>query len=415
MFLLEENKSGCKKLRQKDNRMNSESTSPPQSTGNEAVSPASKKSKKYPGSVKPRSRIKLALSRLLLVILSTGFCLLFISIAGEIWVRSRELPSDTGSIYVIRDGQLPRAILRPGAAEISTGVPVRINSLGFRGREYTREKPAGTTRILILGDSFAFGAGAPVDVIFPTRLETRLNSEQLFGLVEILNLGVSDYNTDDELAWLQEFGLGLTPDLVILVYVMNDIEIKQEYLPRSAEEPSRLVDERSGEVRQYRDPLYWLVNRLRRDSHFLAYLAPRMAALGRKLGLNLPSTGSFYGTAFANDVEGWKRSKAAIEQMRDLGLEHHFQFALVLFPLMTNFTDAYPAKKTHEVIAEYTRAQDIPFLDLLPNYMGINAASLWVSPTDGHPNAEGHRIAAEAIYEFLIKTPQLLQPPKEEG
>jgi len=38
-----------------------------------------------------------------------------------------------------------------------------------------------------------------------------------------------------------------------------------------------------------------------------------------------------------------------------------------------------------------------------------------VSPTDGHPNAEGHRIAAEAIYEFLIKTPQLLQPPKEES
>jgi len=342
-------------------------------------------------------------------------CLLFIFIAGEIWVRGRELAPDTGSIYIIRDTELPRVILRPGADEVSTGVPVHINSLGFRGREYAREKPPGTKRIVILGDSFAFGAGAPADVIFPTRLETLLNSEKPFGPVEVLNLGVSDYNTDDELAWLKEFGLGLKPDLVILVYVMNDIEIKPEYLPHSPEQPSRPIDEHSGEVRQYRDPLYWLVNRLRRDSHFLAYLAPRVAALGRTLGLNLPSTGSFYGAAFANDVEGWRRSKAAIEQMRDLGLEHHFQFALVLFPLMTNLTDSYPAKKTHEVIAEYARAQNIPFLDLLPSYLGINAASLWVSPTDGHPNAEGHRIAAEAIYEFLIKTPQLLQPPKEES
>jgi len=259
-----------------------------------------------------------------------------------------------------------------------------------------------------LGDSFAFGVGVPEEAIFPTRIEERVNQNNPSQPVEVINLGVLDYNTDDSLACLKESGLELTPDLALLFYVMNDIEIKGEFLPKSKEQTGAKDKKESGEDRQYRDPLYNRVAERNNRSHFLRYLAPRIASLGRRLGLEFPSSGHFYGTAYMENVEGWRRSKTVLKQIRDLGKEHHFRFAIVLFPLLTNLTESYPANETHRVIGEFARREGIPFLDLLPAYMGKKATSLWVSPTNGHPNAEGHRIAAEAVCAFLLNNPQLL-------
>ncbi|RJP31054.1 MAG: SGNH/GDSL hydrolase family protein [Candidatus Omnitrophota bacterium] len=353
---------------------------------------------------KKRSRFLNFVLNSLLLVISCAVTLVVVFIVGELWIRSNELPADTGSIYSLRDDKLPRAVLKSGAHFMATGADVRINSLGFRGREYTWEKPPGARRIVALGDSFTFGAGAEEDVIFTTRLERELNAEGKEPLFEVLNLGVVDYNTDDELALLKELGVSLAPDLVLLFYVMNDIEIKSEYLSQTNHTQAvdrGLIDE-GGVDRQYRDPLYWIVHGLRQHSHFLAYLAPRLAALGRNLGMNIPSSGTFYSTAYADDVEGWQRSKTALKEIRDLGKQHHFHFALVLFPLMTNLTDSYPCKRSHEVIAAFAEQESIPFLDLLPYYLGKKATALWVSPTDGHPNAEGHRIAADAVLYFMM-------------
>ena len=47
---------------------------------------------------------------------------------------------------------------------------------------------------------------------------------------------------------------------------------------------------------------------------------------------------------------------------------------------------------------------DIPALDLFPVYQGMSPDRLQVIPLiDGHPNEIGHRIAAEALFEFLIR------------
>ncbi len=356
------------------------------------------------------SKIKNWFVNISLIAASTFFAAAVFVGVGEVWIRSQELPEDTGSIYEIREEALPRAVLKPGVEEIAHGSKVRVNSLGFRGKDYSLEKPKNTKRIVLLGDSFAFGAGAAEEVILPTQLENMLDQKYADTHIQVLNLGVSDYNTDDQLALFQEKGIALEPDLVVLLYVMNDIEIKSEYLDDSKnnkKQPSESKKQSNGNTRQYRNPLYGIVNTLRSQSHFLAYLAPRVASLGRTLGFDLPSSGSFYSEAFANDVEGWKRSKNALREIHSICKKNEIRFALVLFPLMTNFNDSYPAKKSHEIIQEFAQNENIPFLDLLPHYMGKNARTLWVSPTDGHPNEEGHRIAAEAFTRFLQENSEL--------
>jgi hypothetical protein len=64
--------------------------------------------------------------------------------------------------------------LKPRAEGISnrTGYEItyRINSKGLRDDETTYEKPEGTFRIVLLGDSRTFGYGVPIEKHFSTLL-----------------------------------------------------------------------------------------------------------------------------------------------------------------------------------------------------------------------------------------------------
>lgn len=102
------------------------------------------------------------------------------------------------------------------------GVPVRINSLGFRAtREYDLRKSPSTFRILVLGDSVTFGHGALHD--YPSLLEGMLKQWQPETDWQVWNLAVPGYNTSQELAQLRELGPAYQPDLVIVGFYINDI------------------------------------------------------------------------------------------------------------------------------------------------------------------------------------------------
>ena len=104
-------------------------------------------------------------------------------------------------------GVLSRAIRRafsawrPSYDGWFAGVPVRINNLGFRDpREYPLEKPPGTFRILVLGDSVTFGHGSLYETTYPYLLEQRLKQWRPSVNWQVWNLGVPGYNTRQELA-----------------------------------------------------------------------------------------------------------------------------------------------------------------------------------------------------------------------
>jgi hypothetical protein len=55
------------------------------------------------------------------------------------------------------------------------------------------------------------------------------------------------------------------------------------------------------------------------------------------------------------------------------------------------------------------REAGIPTVDLLDIWEGRNVDSLRVGSWDNHPNAEGHRVIADALYEALTAQPVLLE------
>ncbi len=77
---------------------------------------------------------------------------------------------------------------------------------------------------------------------------------------------------------------------------------------------------------------------------------------------------------------------------------------VVVFPVLQDLDGAYPFEDIHKKIAAFCRDAGIEHVDLLDTYTGRDAASLWVHPTDQHPNEKAHRLAAERIAQHLDAT-----------
>lgn len=92
-----------------------------------------------------------------------------------------------------------------------------VNSLGLRGPELGAKRGR---RVLVLGDSFVFGAGVAVDQALPAQLAQRVSEGSP---TEFVNAGTPGYGTARELAWLESYGAPLAPDeLLLCVFLGND-------------------------------------------------------------------------------------------------------------------------------------------------------------------------------------------------
>jgi len=114
----------------------------------------------------------------------------------------------------------PHAVYRHESADVS--VWFRINSKGLRAdREYPYEKPAGTQRIVCLGDSFTAGYEVELEDCFTRVLERELTAQGR--AVEVLDAGVSGFGTAEECLYLERELIRYQPDVVVVSFYGNDL------------------------------------------------------------------------------------------------------------------------------------------------------------------------------------------------
>lgn len=143
---------------------------------------------------------------------------------------------------LIRSSEVPGLIfeLKPDLEALFKGEQIRINSHGYRDVERSLEKPAGTWRIAVLGDSVAFGWGVSQEQVFTRVMEERLNQRPDGRTYEVLNFGVPAYNTAQEVIDFAARGLAYDPDVVLLIVVNNDFEISN-FVDATTEEDQGLA------------------------------------------------------------------------------------------------------------------------------------------------------------------------------
>lgn len=337
-------------------------------------------------------------------------------VAAEVAVRVFVPRLETRGVYS-RPTDAPYGYeLVPGAEAIVSSRPVRINAHGFRDRERTVEKPAGTRRIVLLGDSHAFGEGVRDDEIASRVLEESLRAALPETPVEVLNLGVFGFNTTQEVHLLEHRGLAYDPDLVIVLYTLSDVMSSLTTVPpfHRLAEPGRAVDG-SGvppaalarDAGRVDEEVSAHERRFGRLGRFRSLV--RRSALARLVFYRLSTLsamralGGSWETLYRPDSPGWLEARAALRHAAALRRRHGFELLVAIHPELVRLDD-YPHAAAHRTIRVFCEREGIPVLDLYPAYATHEATELWIHPEDRHPNARGHRIIAEALAEYLLSS-----------
>jgi hypothetical protein len=253
----------------------------------------------------------------------------------------------------------------------------KLNSLGCRDVEWTREKPEGVRRIALVGDSFTYGWGIErVEDRFSDRVQVRFD-ETAPGTVEVLNVAKPGWGTGDQLQPIRDMVERFGVDEVVLCYVPNDIEA---LLPRSADfDPT-----------QPPDPPW-----LNPDSSYLfthLYQTVWLPRVETVRGYH-----DWLAEGLANpDLRRQHQGQlgAIISYCRDRGVA----LRVVLLPFIRTGGTKYRASEIHTDLAGFFKANGVPVLDLLPVVAGHESDKLIVNRRDPHPNEFAHRLFGDALW-----------------
>ena len=95
------------------------------------------------------------------------------------------------------------------------------NRFGFNDHDYPLQKTPGIYRILVVGDSFGWVGGREGN--YTAMLERQLDNHYGYHRIDIINTGYPMTQTAEQLVMLKKYGLQYHPDLVILgFFVGND-------------------------------------------------------------------------------------------------------------------------------------------------------------------------------------------------
>ncbi|HWQ03277.1 MAG TPA: SGNH/GDSL hydrolase family protein [Candidatus Nitrosotenuis sp.] len=135
-----------------------------------------------------------------------------LTVEGRGWLRFDRM-------MMVKDHEFLGERYRPNARVNSPIGPITTNSFRMVDKEYSLEKPAGTRRIVLLGDSITRGLGVPQELRCESLLEDWLNelsAQHGGGKVEILNQSVIAYRLSKFLYLAQEAAPAFSPDVYIV-------------------------------------------------------------------------------------------------------------------------------------------------------------------------------------------------------
>ncbi len=242
-------------------------------------------------------------------------------------------------------------------------------------------------RVVVVGDSFAWGDGVYAEDAFPFRLERRLQQLSRGTRFEVVNFSRPGWGTVQESKSLERWIDRLQPDLLLLAFVLNDPEPlrRDQRLELLAPAERRAPEAGLSSWLLERSKLYGLVwNRLenRRQHRALS---------------------DYYRSLFSG--EHWEACLQALRRIGRMSRERGVPLVVVVFPVFDGPMDEdYAYADEHLRIRTEAEALGLPVLDLLESYRGIEGRRLAVTPsTDPHPNELAHRVAADGILEYLVR------------
>jgi len=311
---------------------------------------------------------------------------------------------------------------------------VTTNSESLHDTEHSFEKKAGVYRILCLGDSYVEAFQVPLEKAFFKQLEKELNMDprKPFGgkKIEMIAIGHSGYGAIQEAAELSRLGLKYSPDLVLVfLTTQNDFKddlfrlfpIKDPQAPDTSGIYAKLL----------------LYDRLQvfKRSFLNRWLAFKIVQWSEKKEIDRQNR-----EAFAMDMAIYEKPGAGLfdesrqvwqnavqltlnthKKMSDDAASHQARYASILIDNPSGYqmeggTSPFVSHPEFKGKLDFTipatKAKDffgrsgVPCLDLSDGfgefYRNTHKPTHFVH--DGHWNEQGHRLVAELLEDYLVRT-----------
>lgn len=217
---------------------------------------------------------------------------------------------------------------RPGAVVEVDGFHFRVSPERTRGPTVPVPKPPGEKRLLCIGDSYAFGLWCDEEETLAARLAALANeTEHGSGVTwRGITLGTPGYHLGQTARALEQEGLALEPDLVVLYFNTNDIEQTGFY-----------YDDGLGLLRRDYLPLpVGLKRALWRWSHLYGWIAARHARMVESGSEGGPPPYLEPRVPWAHvRVDNWDYAVAALARIANLCRAREVPLFVVNQPLMT--------------------------------------------------------------------------------
>ncbi|MDY7004976.1 MAG: SGNH/GDSL hydrolase family protein [Cyanobacteriota bacterium] len=301
---------------------------------------------------------------------------LILGLLGILEIGLRVVVGLGNPLTYIADSQIGY-LLAPNQNVSRFGNRIKINQYSMRSKPIEESKENTKFRIFIVGDSVANGnwwtdQNDTVSAIIENNLSKNFGKDKI---VEVLNASANSWGPRNELAYLEKFGL-FNSQIVILLINTDDLFAKA---------PSSLV---VGVDRNYPDKkppsaIAELINRY----FFKAPKVPEIKEEGDRVGFNL----------------------VAIKKIYELANQNNTKFILAMTPLLREVGEPGPRDyeiKTRKRLEEFTQAENILYLDLLPIFKSVSAPdSLYRDHI--HLSPEGNLLISEIISKSIIEQNQL--------
>jgi hypothetical protein len=306
--------------------------------------------------------------------------------ALEAYLRWTIPPLREGVLFQYTPDSKRHKVMKPDAEVRVLGARVRTNELGFRDNRATLPaKRPGEFRVVVLGDSMTFGPGVEYERIYTSLLQAKLAAKHPD--IQVINLAVEGYNVLQYQAVLEEVGLGLQPDLLLVaLFPVNDFEM-DDY------DHHALIAAGGTVHTPWRQSLYVYRAYLHRLESIPAQVWHRLVA---------PAP------AVAGDA-GWENNAAALKRIAMLAEGYGVPLAVALVPHTKGFEKQRAIFGRVEGVCQQAAMRCV---DLLAGFRakGVPDGALALNAIDAHGNAEYHRIVAELLSPFvssLIPSPRV--------
>src|SRR5215213_4746973 len=267
---------------------------------------------------------------------------------------------------------------------------VSTNAQHFRADYPIGAKPAGTFRVVCLGDSVTFGyrvppvwPDKPKDYNpewqpFPMLLEKELRKANPNRRIEVFPMAVPGYTSHQGLAWLRRDIDYLQPDMVIASFGWNDASV------------SEVADRDAIDTRWFPVAVRWLIDHSQVFAHATRWLRSR----------NPPTTTRAAPVPRVSETEYVNNFHAIVSVARD----HQASVIIIGAPYRdstTNPPEAQLMTSYRVALKSAMQQSQTPYLEILELTEAAGTVNQGFFGELIHPNHIGHRLMASELLKLM--------------